>query len=191
MNNVEVQDALRRLGFDPGPSDGRIGPGTREALRAFQRRFGLVADGVPGPLSRAALRQALSGLQPAAGGPLDNRSERSLQGVHPGLVRVVREAATVSPIAFVVTEGLRTVQRQRALVASGASRTMNSRHLTGHAVDLAARVRGEIRWDWPLYRTLSEAMKVSAGRLGVPLEWGGDWRRFRDGPHFQLPFGAD
>jgi peptidoglycan L-alanyl-D-glutamate endopeptidase CwlK len=65
---------------------------------------------------------------------------------------------------------------------------MKSRHLTGHAVDLAALVGGEVRWDWPLYNKLAATMKESAIQLGVPLEWGGDWKSFKDGPHFQLPW---
>lgn len=118
---------------------------------------------------------------------LDARSERSLVGVHPDLQRIVRRAAELTDVDFVVTEGLRTVARQKKLVQKGASRTMRSRHLTGHAIDLAAKVGGQIRWDWPLYHKLAAAMKAAAESLGLPLTWGGDWKRFRDGPHFELP----
>jgi peptidoglycan L-alanyl-D-glutamate endopeptidase CwlK len=85
-----------------------------------------------------------------------------------------------------VTEGLRTKERQRQLVAAGASRTMNSRHLTGHAVDVAALVGGKVRWDWPLYAVIAEHMKAAARELGVAIVWGGDWKSFRDGPHVEL-----
>jgi peptidoglycan LD-endopeptidase CwlK len=118
---------------------------------------------------------------------LGQRSTRALQGVHPDLARVVKRAITLTPIDFVVTEGLRTVERQKKLVAAGASKTMKSRHITGHAVDLAAYVAGSVRWDWPLYKQLADAMKQAAALEGVPIEWGGDWRTFKDGPHFQLP----
>lgn len=118
---------------------------------------------------------------------LDVRTERNLTGVHPDLVRIVRRAAEITKVEFIVTEGRRTAERQRSLVASGASRTLNSRHLSGHAVDLAAKVGGQVRWDWPLYARLAEAMKAAAAQLSLPLVWGGDWRRFRDGPHFELP----
>jgi peptidoglycan L-alanyl-D-glutamate endopeptidase CwlK len=77
---------------------------------------------------------------------------------------------------------------QKLLKAKGASRTLRSRHLTGHAVDLAVSVRGQIRWDWPLYAKLAKAMKAAAKAEKVPLEWGGDWTSFKDGPHFQLPW---
>lgn len=120
---------------------------------------------------------------------LDERSLKRLEGVHEQLVDVVRLAADLSPVAFIVTEGLRTMERQRTLVAAGASKTMKSRHLTGHAVDLAAMVDGEVRWDWPLYHRLATAMKRAGEQLNVPIEWGGDWRSFKDGPHFQLPWG--
>lgn len=120
---------------------------------------------------------------------LNERSERNLVGVHPRLVAIVRRAATMlddDGLGFIVTEGLRTVERQRQLVKAGASRTMNSKHLTGHAVDIAATVNGEVRWDWPCYITLARHMKLAAGDLGIVMVWGGDWRSFRDGPHFEI-----
>lgn len=117
---------------------------------------------------------------------LNPRSEKNLTGVHDKLVAVVRLAATVTEIDFIVTEGLRTVERQKELVAKGASTTMNSKHLTGHAVDLAAVIGSEIRWDWPLYAKLAKAMKQAASDLGVKITWGGDWLRFKDGPHFEI-----
>lgn len=120
---------------------------------------------------------------------LGEKSINRLAGVHPDLVKVVKAAIAITPIDFAVTEGLRTVERQKQLVASGASKTMKSRHITGHAVDLAAVINGEIHWDWPLYSKIAAAMKQAAQTVGVPIEWGGDWKSFRDGPHFQLPWG--
>lgn len=117
---------------------------------------------------------------------LSERSEKNLQGVSPLLVSVVRRAAEIADIDFIVTEGLRTKERQAQLVAKGASRTMQSKHLTGRAVDLAAVVDGEVRWDWPLYGKLAKAMKQAALELKVPIVWGGDWKSFKDGPHFEL-----
>lgn len=119
---------------------------------------------------------------------LDERSRKRLEGVHPDLVAVVEAAAEVTEVDFIVTEGLRSKERQEQLVRAGASKTLKSRHLTGHAVDLAAKVGNEVRWDWPLYHKLAAAMKDSAAALGIEIEWGGDWKSFPDGPHFQLPW---
>lgn len=119
---------------------------------------------------------------------LSDKSLEKLKGVHPDLVSVVKLAIDLTEVDFVVLEGLRSKERQRELVNKGASKTMNSRHITGHAVDLGAYV-GEIRWDWPLYDKIAKAMKEAAYQLNVKIEWGGDWKSFKDGPHFQLPKG--
>lgn len=121
---------------------------------------------------------------------LSPASMRKLAGVHPDLVRVIERAIQITPVDFMVTEGLRTLARQKQLVAGGASKTMNSRHLTGHAVDLAPVVEGKVRWDWPLFHKFAPAVKQAAKELNIPIEWGGDWKSFKDGPHFQLPFKA-
>lgn len=123
-----------------------------------------------------------------SGFQLSARDRQRLQGVHPDLVRVIEQAAAISGLQFTVLEGLRTLARQRELVAKGASKTMNSRHLTGHAVDIAPMIGGKISWDWPLYHRLAAYVKEAATIEGVLLEWGGDWRTFKDGPHWQLPF---
>lgn len=111
-----------------------------------------------------------------------------MAGVHPDLVRVVKRAIALTTVDFRVTEGRRSIKRQGELVKAGASKTMNSRHLTGHAVDVVALIDGAVRWDWPLYDLIAKAFKAAAKAEGVPLEWGGDWPKFRDGPHFQLPW---
>jgi peptidoglycan L-alanyl-D-glutamate endopeptidase CwlK len=117
---------------------------------------------------------------------LSARSEQRLTGVHVDMQRVVRLALMKSAVDFAVTEGLRTKERQAELLAKGASKTMDSRHLTGHAVDLAPIIAGEIRWDWPPFYKIAEAMKAAAAELGIAIVWGGDWRTFKDGPHFEL-----
>lgn len=119
---------------------------------------------------------------------LSQRSMDRLAGVHPDLVAVVHRAIAITPVDFCVLEGLRSVDRQKQLFAAGASSTMRSRHLTGHAVDLGAMMDGEISWKWPLYDILAVAMKQAGADLEVPIEWGGDWISFRDGVHFQLPY---
>ncbi|MEP1931959.1 MAG: M15 family metallopeptidase [Roseibium sp.] len=119
---------------------------------------------------------------------LTTTSLKRLKGVHPDLVRIVKRAAEITQQPFQVTEGLRSLARQRQLVRRGASKTLNSRHLSGHAVDVVAKVGPRISWEVPLYYAIADAMKQAATELGIAVEWGGDWRSFFDGPHFQLPW---
>lgn len=118
---------------------------------------------------------------------LGPRSLLNLRGVHPDLVRVVKRAISISDIDFTVIEGLRTVARQKELFAKGATKTMRSRHIHGFAVDIAPYVAGSIRWDWPLFDKIEEAMKKAAKLENVSVTWGGDWKSFKDGPHWELP----
>lgn len=142
----------------------------------------------------------------------DARSQSRLVGVHDDLVEVANTALQLSTVPFIVTEGLRTLERQKQLLAAGASKTLKSRHLTGHAIDVAAYIdldgdnmkdpNEAIRWDWPLYFQIAEAFRKAAEQTEVPVEWGGHWRllnnngpvvegdlaKFADGPHFQLPW---
>lgn len=117
---------------------------------------------------------------------LSRRSLRRLAGVHPDLAAVVRRAIGLTSVDFMIIEGLRTPARQATLVSAGASRTLKSRHLTGHAVDVAAMIDGQVRWDWPLYPRIAAAFRQAAAELGVEIVWGGDWKRLRDGPHYEL-----
>ena len=94
---------------------------------------------------------------------------------------------------WIITCGPRTIEEQRLLVAKGASRTMRSRHIPAangfsHAVDFACTIKGVLKWEWPLYDRLAKAVKAAAKAEKVSIEWGGDWVKFRDGPHFQLPW---
>ncbi|CNF20377.1 TPA: M15 family metallopeptidase [Yersinia enterocolitica] len=115
-------------------------------------------------------------------------SEHNLRGIHPDLVLIVRRALTLSTVDFRVIEGVRTSERQRQLVRNGSSKTLNSRHLTGHAVDLAPMVNNQIPWeDWSAFHLVAKAMKQAAKEMELPLQWGGDWKTFKDGPHFELP----
>ena len=116
---------------------------------------------------------------------LGSRSLSRLVGVHPDLIKVVEHAITISETDFTVLEGVRTPERQKTLVESGASWTMNSRHITGHAVDLGAWVDDRVDWSWPLYAKIAAAMKNAAKDLDIPIVWGGDWKQ-KDGPHFEL-----
>jgi peptidoglycan L-alanyl-D-glutamate endopeptidase CwlK len=143
-------------------------------------------------ITRLNRNQATAAGQPMMPLPEDQlnairaRSQQRLTTVHPDLARVVRLAVKLCPIEFVVTDGVRNAVRQAELVKAGASQTMNSRHLIGHAVDLAPLIGGTVRWDWPPFHEIAAAMKKAAAQLNVAIEWGGDWIQFKDGPHFQL-----
>lgn len=126
---------------------------------------------------------------------LSNRSLSNLYGIHPKLQDMVHRAIELTEIDFTVLEGLRSIERQRELVRSGASTTMNSRHLTGHAVDIAPYVNGEISWHWPHYHRLAPYIWQAADDVGLivdeehnngSIQWGGLWSSFPDGPHWQL-----
>ena len=117
---------------------------------------------------------------------LSQRSLTALVGVHPDLVRVVKRAINLTTVDFIVGEGLRSLETQRKYVASGVSKTMKSRHLTGHAVDLWAYLV-TIRWEPALYVPIADAMKAAAKIEGVPIQWGFDLWGW-DSPHFQLPW---
>lgn len=124
---------------------------------------------------------------------LSEKSLAKLSGAHPDLQKVIKRAAALSSIDFTVLEVVRTLARQKELVAKGASTTMNSRHLAGkdgksRAVDIAPLDGGQVSWAWPLYNKLAPIVKQAAKDVGVPIEWGGDWKSFKDGPHWQLPF---
>jgi len=119
---------------------------------------------------------------------LDERSMKNLHGVHPHLQELVYKAREISEVPFIVTEGLRTLEKQKKLLEMKATTTLKSRHLTGHAVDVAAKFGKEVRWDWPLYDQIAQAFDKASLELNIPVEWGGRWPKFKDGPHFQLPW---
>ena len=120
---------------------------------------------------------------------LNERSKQSLKGVHPDLIRVILRAANNlmnGSFGFIVTEGSRTLERQQLLFKEGKSKTMNSRHLKGDAVDLAVTIDGTVSWDFEQYKELSKIILAAAKELNTPVVWGGSWESFKDGPHFEL-----
>ena len=126
---------------------------------------------------------------------LPQKSLDRLAQVHPDLQTVILAAAVDTPHLFIVTEGLRSLERQKELFTAKKSKTMNSRHLTGHAVDLAVWFdldadkvvdAGELSWKFPVYKELADHVKGVAAELKVAIVWGGDWTTFKDGPHFEL-----
>lgn len=135
---------------------------------------------------------------------LSENSLDNLKGVHPDLVAVVKKAIKITKQDFSVIEGVRSEERQRELVKQGKSQTLDSRHLTGHAVDLAPY---PLSWDWKYFYLIADSMILASRKLDTPLRWGGNWRvndlrrwhgtakllnskydgTFPDGPHFELP----
>lgn len=144
---------------------------------------------------------------------LSELSLNRLQGVNPNLVKVVKRAIEITGVDFRVQEGLRTIEQQREYVRQGKSQTMNSRHLTGHAVDLVAIVDGQVSWNFNHYYTIAQAIAKASTELGVSVRWGGAWtnitnkkgtpqdwvkaykaerkrlgkKEFLDGVHFEIP----
>ncbi len=186
------------------------------ALHASGHYTGKI-DGIAGQMTLDAVNKALSNSTTAPPKPtadaktggfvLSERSLKNLVGVKDDLVRVVKRAIELTDTDFAVIEGLRTKERQAELVKKGASKTMNSKHLTGHAVDIAPLIDGKISWDFEHYYALASAMAKAATELGVQVRWGGAWTtitgksgtpqdlvkayragggRFLDGPHFEL-----
>lgn len=120
---------------------------------------------------------------------LSAASEKQLIGVHPALVKVVRRAVelcTAQGLDFRVMEGLRSLTQQKKNVAKGVSKTLKSKHLTGHAVDLIPMIGGKVTWSWPPYHRMAPVIKQAARDVGVTVTWGGDWKSFKDGPHWEV-----
>ena len=191
---------------------------SREKNMEIQRALGLVADGILGPRFDRTIRLAIAAGRvrvdpapqviiklPDESDDLPEAGRAKLQGVNPALQSIVLGASARCPVPFTCIEGLRSAARQAQLVAQGASKTQNSRHLTGHAVDLwpldagsgkvlpsdAAFPKGSRDAKeaserlWRDLRTIAAIMKAVAAERGIALEWGGDWGW--DAPHFQLP----
>lgn len=114
------------------------------------------------------------------------RSLTNLQGVHEHLQNLMHTAIATSPYDFMITEGLRSPTRQQKLVDEGKSKTLNSRHLTGHAIDLAILKQGKVIWDIKEYQELALHIKARAKDMDIPIIWGGDWKTFVDGVHYEL-----
>lgn len=123
---------------------------------------------------------------------MDARSETSLVGVHPDLVKVIR-ATPQLPRGFIVIHGLRTLAEEEEMVAGGHSETLHSRHLPnkqgfGCAVDFAALDQGHITWEPPRYAEVWKEVSQAAAKLGIHVEWGGNWTSLKDWGHVQLPW---
>lgn len=208
----QIQTSLQESGFYKGEVDGIAGKQTVAAVEAAIKAGKISQDEVVAVVQQNVSSPMLT--EPAVvaaqkgSSSLSERSLNNLKGVDDNLVRVVKRAIELTTIDFAVIEGLRTKARQRELLKKGATRTLNSRHLTGHAVDIVPIVDGKISWDFNYYYPLAKAMARAASELGVRIRWGGAWAvitnkngtpedwvkayragggRFLDGPHFEIP----
>ena len=118
------------------------------------------------------------------------RSKTKLQGVDPRLIKVAELALQRSPFDFGITCGLRTKEEQRNLVHEGKSRTMNSKHLEGRAIDFVVFIHGKANWDLENYQKVAQVFLEIGKEQGVELEAGAFWKTFKDGPHIQLKDGV-
>jgi len=114
------------------------------------------------------------------------KSKERLATVHPDLQKLFNAAISTSPYDFSITEGVRSLERQKELLEAGKSTTMNSRHLKGNAVDIAVFVEGKLTWDFKYYKEVSDHIKALSKSMQIPIVWGGDWKSFIDGPHYEL-----
>lgn len=124
---------------------------------------------------------------------LSEKEAARMKRAHPDLQKIIRRAAEITTVPFTILQADRTLEQQKANVAKGVSWTMKSRHLIGadgmvYAVDIAPLVDGQVSWAWPLYYKLAPIIKKAAADVGIPVEWGGDWKKNKDGPHWQLPW---
>lgn len=117
---------------------------------------------------------------------LSQKSLDKMQGVDSRLVQVVKRAIEITTVDFKVLEGVRTVERQKELLKLKVTQTLKSKHLEGLAVDLGALHGPDVSWEKPLYFEIAKAMKQASKELNIPIRWGGDFKSFFDGPHFEL-----
>lgn len=182
-----LQDALKKRSFYDGEVDGLWGGMSQAGFdAAIDAARQCRADKTENPTNKepGTYDEGDSGFK------LSAASKSKLNGVNADLVKVVERAIEITKRDFLVSEGLRNITRQKELYNQGATRTMNSRHLTGHAIDIIPLDDdGKITWEWePFYYEVADAMKEAANQLGIKIEWGGDWKSFKDGPHYQLPW---
>lgn len=180
-----LQATMKLHGFYDGDVDGTWGNQAHAGFYAMAE----AAIHCKAHSDKDAVNKEDKPVEPTGKYNLSAKSLDRLKGLHPDLVKIVERAIKITDIDFSVGEGLRSITRQKELYQQGATTTMNSRHLTGHAVDLIALDEdGKVSWDWKYYYPLAVAMKQAAKDVGVSIEWGGDWKTFKDGPHYQLPW---
>lgn len=211
----QIQTTLKKAGYYKGEIDGIAGKLTVEAVNLATQIKAVTSDEIKAVAEQFRSHPEYNEptnidkrLVKESGFVLGEKSLKNLEGVNANLAKVVKRAIEISNTDFMVIEGLRTLERQKELVRKGASKTMNSRHLTGHAVDIVPVVDGKVSWNFDHYYPLAKAMAQASNEFGVKVRWGGAWSvitgksgtpqdwvkayragggRFLDGPHFELP----
>lgn len=117
--------------------------------------------------------------------PVGN-NEANLSQLAPSLADVIRRAQGYAGVPFVVGSGKRDKALQAKAVEWGWSKTEDSDHLNGEAADLWPIINGKVKFDGKAQSAIVKAMKRAAKELGVELDVGADWKRFKDTPHFAL-----
>ena len=171
----------------------------RQGWKDFQTRHGLVPDGVPGQQTLEAVIRLESNADTDPGinrFGLGKQSQENMDGIHPDLLAVVHYAIKITQVDFGVPKqgGVRTLEQQKKLLKAGRSKTLHSRHLTGHAIDVYA-YRGKPVWNHKDAGRIHNAFVRASRALSVPLRWGGDWdgdgdqrdQKFVDSFHHELP----
>ena len=116
---------------------------------------------------------------------LSNRSLSALVGVHPSIAIIPQEAIKITPVDFMVFEGIRTMKRQRYLYSTGASKTLDSYHLYGLAIDIVPYVNGELSWEEEYFPPIVESVKTVIDEYNLPVQWGYDLWKW-DLAHWQM-----
>ncbi|GHV40021.1 hypothetical protein FACS1894179_05870 [Bacteroidia bacterium] len=134
-----------------------------------------------------------------------NQSLNKLESVNPNLVELIKEAIQSTSIPFIITEGVRTTERQKELYAQGRvtpglivtncdgikdkSNHQLKENGYGHAVDLYPYINGSIRiheaYVPEILQIIAEHIQMTAQKMNLSVIWGGDWK-MKDYPHFEL-----
>ena len=117
---------------------------------------------------------------------LSERSLNNLKGVNKDLAKVMEIAIVNSPYDFVITEGVRSAERQEEMLRTKKSRVRHSKHQDGFAVDIMAYdENGKGTWEHTYYEAINGHIQEIANLEGVTITWGGTWQMV-DAVHFQI-----
>jgi putative chitinase len=193
----DLQQKLKDLGFDPNGVDGNFGPGTTNALIAFQQSKGLQADGVAGPDTLAALQiggssntaAGSANTSPASSTPAVTAGALNLAGLTGRLPAGVIAQIPETAAKFGITTNLRLAHflAQCALESNGFKATVEN--LNYSAQRLMQVFPKYFRGVDPAAYANNPAKignRVYANRMGNGNEASGDGFKFRGRGYIQL-----